>query len=232
MIDIDEIAEHAASRFTFRNATFEDLDSITTIAIAGWEFDDQWSYRFPYRKEYPDDHWHYTRQRYIQYLNSVEEEHTWIQIVETSGSDKRVLGFAIWDLPGSLVKKAETRAALPAIVIDHSVRRDVDLKRYDAYRAASVDYKKEVLEERYGKNQLNLMTIVVHPDYFRRGAGTMLIRNGVDIARQQKVPITVYASPMGVPMYRKFGFKEISMIHVQVPGDPESVDFPAMVLEL
>ena len=44
-------------------------------------------------------------------------------------------------------------------------------------------------------------------DHERRGAGTMLLQWGIDAARDLKVPCYLEATPQGLPLYKKLGFK-------------------------
>ena len=51
----------------------------------------------------------------------------------------------------------------------------------------------------------------------------------MDKAAQEKVPMTLFASPMGLILYRKLGFKEVGVARVQVPGEDGSVNLLGMV---
>ncbi|SPO04577.1 uncharacterized protein DNG_07262 [Cephalotrichum gorgonifer] len=51
-----------------------------------------------------------------------------------------------------------------------------------------------------------LDTLGTHPDYQRRGAGSMLIKWGCDLADEHGVAAYVDATKAGAPLYAKFGF--------------------------
>ncbi|KAL4902697.1 acyl-CoA N-acyltransferase [Aspergillus multicolor] len=51
-----------------------------------------------------------------------------------------------------------------------------------------------------------LDTLVTHPDYHRRGAGSMLLQWGCDLADSDGVALYVDASKAGAPLYERFGF--------------------------
>ena len=91
--------------------------------------------------------------------------------------------------------------------------------------------KAEWFDSRYGHEQLNLMILATHPDYRRQGAGSKLLGWGIQEAKTKKVGITLFSSPMGLPLYRKNGFAEVGLIPVQVQGENEYVELPAMVLD-
>ncbi len=73
-----------------------DLDSLTRIAQAGFPDDPEWNYRFPYRREYPDDNWKWTRREYEGYLRQPEKFIVLVATIGTSGSCEPI-ALAVWD---------------------------------------------------------------------------------------------------------------------------------------
>jgi hypothetical protein len=66
----------------------------------------------------------------------------------------------------------------------------------------------------------------------RRGAGTALCDWGIKKAVSDKLAaVTLFSSPMGKPLYTKLGFREVGIVHIQVDGEEEYIDFPGMTLE-
>jgi predicted N-acetyltransferase YhbS len=57
----------------------------------------------------------------------------------------------------------------------------------------------------------DLDTVATHPDYQRRGAGSLLVKWGCDLADAQGVQAYVDASKDGAPLYAKFGFVDYSL---------------------
>ncbi|KAI8657972.1 N-acetyltransferase domain-containing protein [Fusarium keratoplasticum] len=55
-----------------------------------------------------------------------------------------------------------------------------------------------------------LDTLATHPDYQRRGAGSMLMKWGCDLADKNGVGAYVDASKAGAPLYERFGFVDES----------------------
>lgn len=84
-----------------RKATVDDLDDLADIACAAMPMDPQWDYRFPRRKEFPEDNWNHTR---LAYKNLLETPGNIINVV-TVQSEKdgemvhRSIAMAVWELP-------------------------------------------------------------------------------------------------------------------------------------
>jgi hypothetical protein len=71
----------------------------------------------------------------------------------------------------------------------------------------------------------------MHPDYFRRGAGTMLAKWGMELAEKNKWAITVFAGPMAYGPYERLGFKTLGIATTQGKDEEEKIEFPGMVWE-
>ena len=89
---------------TLRPAKYSDLEAMTQIAIAAFPHEPQWIYRYPYRREYPEDHYIYTRTRYLEWLSAAVTPACSIMVAEMR-TDKdpkaaEVVAFSIWRLPG------------------------------------------------------------------------------------------------------------------------------------
>lgn len=52
--------------------------------------------------------------------------------------------------------------------------------------------------------------LATHPDYRRRGAGSMLIQWGCDVADREGAGAYIDASKAGAPLYAKHGFVDHS----------------------
>ena len=59
--------------FTTRPATKDDLDDLTRIHIEGFTEEPQIHYRYPFRHQYPEDHWKWTRKEYENYLEQPQK---------------------------------------------------------------------------------------------------------------------------------------------------------------
>lgn len=58
--------------------------------------------------------------------------------------------------------------------------------------------------------RLDLDTVATHPDYQRRGCGSMLVQWGCKLADENSVGAYVDASKDGAPLYEKCGFVDES----------------------
>ncbi len=78
--------------------------------------------------------------------------------------------------------------------------------------------QKLMIEKPYGwfclTKDLNILAI--HPDHQRKGIGSAFIRKGLDDADRDDARTYIEASVAGLPLYLKFGWKEIDKIVVDV----------------
>ncbi|KAI3325230.1 hypothetical protein HD806DRAFT_533821 [Xylariaceae sp. AK1471] len=227
------------SSMSLRAATKADLDQITSLGIAALHDDPIWPYRFPKAAEFPEDHRHYSRLRFSEYLENVENGVYAATVVEVPSEEdasvNKIIAMSMWGLPGSHLPntdpsavqgKQATRLKTPA---DSSERRDADPKRMNKFRQELGKAKKAWFDDVYGNDQLNLLILATHPEYRRLGAAARLVAWGQEEAKAEGIPVTVFSSPMGFPLYTKMGFTQIGSVHVQVDGDDAFTDLPGMV---
>lgn len=81
-------------QLALRKARPSDLDAITDTAVAGWPDDPGCDYKFPYRKEYPDDFWRWTRVECESYLSKGDK----FAVMVVVNDEDRAIAFGIWDL--------------------------------------------------------------------------------------------------------------------------------------
>jgi ribosomal protein S18 acetylase RimI-like enzyme len=82
---------------------------------------------------------------------------------------------------------------------------------------------------KYGKEQLRLWMLITHPEFRRRGAGTMLCDWGErESAKRGNWILTLEASPMGKGLYEHLGYKLVGTEKAQVEGEDEVVDIYSM----
>ena len=74
--------------------------------------------------------------------------------------------------------------------------------------------KKKKLEIMAGRSYWYLNVLVSHPNHQGRGAGRMLLNFGIQLADDDRKDIYVEASPAGLPVYRKFGWREVDRVVV------------------
>lgn len=100
------------------------------------------------------------------------------------------------------------------------------------YRETISKAKEDYFDKKFGNSQLYLTTLATNPEYMRRGAGAALCDWGIKKAVSDKLAaVTLFSSPMGIPLYKKLGFRQVVIVHTQVNGEEECIDFPGMILE-
>jgi GNAT superfamily N-acetyltransferase len=62
---------------------------------------------------------------------------------------------------------------------------------------------------------LDLGLLAVHPDFHRRGVGTMLVKWGLKEAEERGLPAYLEASPAGFPLYSGLGFWQVDSVVVK-----------------
>ncbi|KAL2173131.1 acyl-CoA N-acyltransferase [Thermothelomyces heterothallicus CBS 202.75] len=191
-----------------RLGTWADLEAMTAVLIAASPLDPVYPYRFPDRHLYPAEFAAVCRQKCAEYLETSTVVVCELP-VDAYGSASEVVAFSAWDLPP---------AAQPA----KAARRSSS-----AFRAALAEHKQTLFDARYG-GHVFLRILLTHPRHQRRGAGTALASWGVGRARALGAYATVFASPMGLRLYRRLGFREVGRCRIRVEGEAETLDLPAL----
>ena len=91
--------------------------------------------------------------------------------------------------------------------------------------------KRKCFDQKYGDYYLNLVQLVTRPFFARQGAATKLLQWGMELARSNSWPIVLFAGPVGLPLYKKLGFEEVGVLHVERTPSTPALDYPAMVWE-
>ncbi|KAK4182647.1 acyl-CoA N-acyltransferase [Podospora australis] len=223
-----------------RLATLNDLEAMTGVLIGASPLDPVYPYRFPDRHLYPSVFSNLCRQKCVEYLATSAVVVCEMPSVSPDGpssgevdSGMQVVAFAAWDTPASqaslqsgglgtsLVPATENA---PLLTIGHK-------DRMDAFKTACARNKTSFFDATYGKRgHVMLKILLCHPDYQRRGAGRALTEWGIQEARRLGLCTTVFASPMGLRLYKKLGFREMGRFKVQLEGDEEFLEIPALVL--
>ena len=87
--------------FILRPATVNDLDDLARIHIEGFTEEPQVIYCYPYRFQYPEDHWKWTRKEYQNYLEQPTKYlvHVVVVPIESDGSVIwKPVGLAVWNI--------------------------------------------------------------------------------------------------------------------------------------
>ena len=76
---------------------------------------------------------------------------------------------------------------------------------------------------------MDLSALVVHPDFQRRGAGTMLASWGIKAAGEKGWPVTLCATLKGQTLYERLKFERIATEVIRVDGEEETITGAVMV---
>ena len=71
-----------------------------------------------------------------------------------------------------------------------------------------------------GQKRLYLRNLCTHSEHMRRGAATLLLAKGVEIAEQEGLDTWLSASPYGKPLYKKLGFHTIESAKAELDLTP------------
>ncbi|KAF2012269.1 hypothetical protein BU24DRAFT_273462 [Aaosphaeria arxii CBS 175.79] len=75
------------------------------------------------------------------------------------------------------------------------------------------DNRREILANR---PHYVLYTLVTHPEHHRKGAGGLLVDWGCREADKRNVECYLEASPMGEPLYKRFGFERVKVVELDL----------------
>ncbi|KAF2761039.1 acyl-CoA N-acyltransferase [Pseudovirgaria hyperparasitica] len=206
-----------------RTATLADVPALANIAVTAMPDDPQWDYRFPYRLKYPEEHL-----AAIQnvYRSAVEDEASAGTVVKVLCNDKdEPMALSVWDL--LYLGKASGGMANFA---PNPNRPDASLVRMTAFLKAFQAAHDKYFDSVYGNKQIRLRVLCVHPDFRRRGAGEALCNWGFDLAKQEGVPVTIVASPMGKRLYARLGCEVLGEYEIRADGEDESCTEICMIL--
>jgi hypothetical protein len=87
-----------ANMVNIRWATPSDVDAVVDVVIQAMPYDPQWDYRFPYRKDFPDDHRKYTRMLYEQFADPSNDDWRILVIEVQQGDEEPSIGRRIAEL--------------------------------------------------------------------------------------------------------------------------------------
>jgi GNAT superfamily N-acetyltransferase len=215
---------------TIRPAGKDDLDDIVQIVVKAFPHDDQFAYRYPYRKQRPEDHLKYSKMFYAEYLETTFTGQNSIMVAEAPDvndpTTTKVIAMSIWDNPGDKLPSRDLPAIAPPK--NRPERKDCNPKRMKAYSEATMKARKDVFVDRYGQRQLSLRQLATLPEYWNNRAGSKLLSWGMNLAREKGLVVPMFAGPMGKKLYEKHGFKELAVVHVQVDGEQEELFMSAM----
>ncbi|KAI1486660.1 acyl-CoA N-acyltransferase [Biscogniauxia mediterranea] len=92
----------------------------------------------------------------------------------------------------------------------------------------------DVREQLFGnRHHIYLHALAVHPDHQRRGVGSLLVQQGIQIAEQFGLPIYTESSQPAIHLYKSLGFEQLThvrLIHkAEVLGEDKDSEVPLVV---
>ncbi|KAK4155266.1 putative N-acetyltransferase ycf52-like protein [Chaetomidium leptoderma] len=226
-----------------RLASEADLEAMTAVLIGASALDPVYPYRFPDRHLYPDEFAALCRRKCSEYLDSSTVVVCEMPVDDAYGSPTQVVAFSAWDMPSAADPACQSRRDSAVVLVEPTSPTSPtfpsppttigNVTRQSAFRAALAKHKTEFFDARFGGGQQQhvfLKILLCHPTHQRRGAGTALTVWGIEQARRLGVHTTVFASPMGLRLYQKLGFREVGRFTVQLEGEGEFLEIPALAL--
>ncbi|KAK4169919.1 hypothetical protein QBC43DRAFT_306837 [Cladorrhinum sp. PSN259] len=213
-----------------------DLEAVTDVIIKTMPLDPQWDYRFPYRLQYPEDHYKYTKMLFQYFLDPTFDD--WVVMVvedslEPHGSEVSVVSFGVWD-----VSYANKRLYGPGYKTQDPVteveenggrtRRDANHEHFNEFWHGQIKAYKRFFGQ-IGPEQIHLQILATLPDFQRRGHATSLCQWAMELVHRESLKdMSVMASPMGHDLYTWLGFDSVGTFYIQVPGEEERITLQAM----
>ncbi|CAO1600378.1 hypothetical protein XANCAGTX0491_004069 [Xanthoria calcicola] len=131
------------------------------------------------------------------------------KVIETETG--KLVAFAKWKYPYSLTP--EQQAEKDKLNLGRSYPPGTNEELYEQFFHRVDTLRKKYLDE---EKDYFLNLLIVLPPYQRRGLGTMLIREGLTAADGDKARTYIEASPKGLGLYQKFGWKQIDDIVIDM----------------
>lgn len=102
---------------TIRDAGTADIDALLEVRLASFPGDESWHYRYPYYREFPEDHAYYSKLRMEEKLADAVKGSKRVMLAEApSNEDPEVIipvALAIWVMPGWHTEKPQIRTTQP-----------------------------------------------------------------------------------------------------------------------
>ncbi|CAH0024433.1 unnamed protein product [Clonostachys rhizophaga] len=178
-----------------RPAALSDVEQLTDVFFSGFKNDAVMALCFPEKPA--------VRRFWIEGLKEAlsDSDIHLVAVVATELPGEPVIAFANWVSPNN--KPNSTRPLYP----DSGDNKELAAFYFPYLQAQRT-------KNMAGRNCWYLAALVCHEDYQGKGAGGLLLRYGLNRADEMAADVYLEASPPGVPIYKRFGFKEIDRVVV------------------
>lgn len=192
-----------SSNLTVREATLDDADILNEIEIVSRPSDPSWTYRYPHRDKFPEDHHHFNRLKYVNLLSSGSKVKVMLaECPSLEDPAKRIpIALSIWDvtkLPGHGARgQPKTSAPTPNIPRQASPhqRRDESRPHLSNLLSTHARAQRFFFDESFALDgYIYCQVLATHPAYQGRGAATALCRWGMDRAKEQRSKMCIISS--------------------------------------
>ena len=183
-----------------------DLDVYENVAWAAFK-DDIMGLLYPYGYTEAAREWF---MRYaIEDWRKQPDKFQYLKVVDTSLPDddpnNKIVGVASW----KFYLKDRTAAELDAEDKESDERGfppDANVPLFEEFFANIAKYKREIVG---GKAYILLNLLATLPDHHRRGVGAMHLKWGNEQANKLGLQCYLEASPMGRPLYERYGYEVV-----------------------
>jgi GNAT superfamily N-acetyltransferase len=166
-----------------------------------------------------------TLDRVVQSIrDDIEKGLIFLKCVDTS-TDEMVAG-ARWTYH---------RPSEPTATLRTPVQLDEELKIPEPYTESHPEVWNEIFSLLYDNKRAimglrpyySLDSLITHPDHHRRGAGSLLLKWGLEKADDAGVEAYLEASDMGRPLYERWGFEPVKRIALDLRrwGGDEQIEW-------
>lgn len=94
------------AKYAVRAATPADVDGIVDVVLVAMAHDPQWDWRFVHKREFPEDHYKFTRLLYEEFISPANDDwHVMLAEAKSPDDSSKIVGFAVWDV--SFANKAK-----------------------------------------------------------------------------------------------------------------------------
>ena len=232
-----------SSSLSLRNATISDTEAITRIFIDAFHDTPHFKYAYQFQDEYPKDRHDCMYETIHGALGTPGILAEVALLPNTSHPHEPVpIAVALWVLPTAWnLTDNPVFPSFSMLQLTKCSDRYLNTTRFADLARQFSSAQEEYLDGVYAhQNQLYLDSLATHPDYQRRGAGSTLVKSGVqfgkDMYKDENVTATLIATEAGELLYQYLEWTSIRNYTVHsldvIEGSREEWRFDVMKYEL
>lgn len=208
----------------FRDIENSDLEDVTTIIVEAFSPSADWHYLVPEvdKPEYKSQLWRCMHEEIIHSWNKANKSTSFgkvITVPDPAGEmGDRAVALGIWVIltrDEALDFQKQDVFALGNSLL-HVTRSCDPLPGLNVTRGEDVERQEQGIMEKYFyeayEKQLYLNLLATHPDWDGNGFGARHCNWGMILAQELDVPLTLFATPAGWPLYDSLGFESVKNV--------------------